>query len=86
LPHYTRSAEVRLNPDVQAKLSRLADARGSDAEMLAREAIERFVDYDEWFIREVEKGLAQIDWGQLLSHEEVGKRLEKLLAGKHSRA
>ena len=86
MPHYTRSAEVRLNPDVQAKLSRLADARGSDAEMLAREAIERFVDYDEWFIREVEKGLAQIDWGQLLSHEEVGKRLEKLLAGKHSRA
>jgi len=86
LPHYTSSAEVRLNPDVQAKLSRLADARGSDAEMLAREAIERFVDYDEWFIREVEKGVAQIDRGQLLSHEEVGKRLEKLLAGKHSRA
>jgi len=54
--------------------------------MLAREAIERFVDYDEWFIREVEKGVAQIDRGQLLSHEEVGKRLEKLLAGKHSRA
>ena len=86
MPHYTSSAEVRLNPDVQAKLSRLADARGSDAEMLAREAIERFVDYDEWFIREVEKGVAQIDRGQLLSHEEVGKRLEKLLAGKHSRA
>jgi len=78
--------EVRLHPDVQAKLSRLADARGSDAEMLAREAIERFVDYDEWFIREVEKGLAQIDRGQVLSHEEVGTRLEKLLTGKHSRA
>jgi predicted transcriptional regulator len=78
--------EVHLNPEVQAKLSRLADARGSDAEILAREAIERFVDYDEWFIREVEKGLAQIDRGQVLSHEEVGKRLEKLLAGKHSRA
>jgi len=42
--------EVHLNPDVQDKLSRIAAARGSDAEMLAREAIERFVDYDEWFI------------------------------------
>jgi predicted transcriptional regulator len=83
LPHYTSSAEVRLNPDVQAKRSRLADARGSDAEMLAREAIERFVDYDEWFIREVEKGLAQIERGQVLSHKEVGARLEKLLR-KHS--
>jgi predicted transcriptional regulator len=28
---------------------------------LAREAIERFADYDDWFVREVEKGLAQID-------------------------
>jgi predicted transcriptional regulator len=78
--------EVRLNPDVQAKLSRLADASGSDAEILAREAIQRFVDYDEWFIREVEKGVAQIDRDQVLSHEEIGTRLERLLTGKHSRA
>jgi predicted transcriptional regulator len=41
--------EVHLNPDVQDKLSRLAAARACYAEMLAREAIERFVDYDEWF-------------------------------------
>jgi predicted transcriptional regulator len=57
------NTEVQLNPDVQAKLSQLAAAGGSSAEILAREAIERFVDYDEWFIREVEKGLAQIERG-----------------------
>jgi predicted transcriptional regulator len=77
--------EVHLNPDVQDKLTRIAAARGSDAEMLAREAIERFVDYDEWFIREVEKGLASADRGELLSHAEVGARLEKRLAEKQSR-
>jgi predicted transcriptional regulator len=74
-----------LNPDVQDKLSRMAAARGSDAEILAREAIERFVDYDEWFVREVKKGLASADRGGLLSHEEVGARLEKRLAEKQSR-
>jgi predicted transcriptional regulator len=47
--------EVSLNPDVQAKLARLAAERGSDAVALAREALERFVDYDEWFVCEVEK-------------------------------
>jgi predicted transcriptional regulator len=77
--------EVHLNPDVQAKLRRIAAARGSDAELLAREAIERFVDYDEWFIREVEKGIASADRGKLLSHEEVGARLEKRIAEKHLR-
>ena len=42
--------EVTLSPDVQSKLARLAAERGREAEVLAREAIERFVDYDEWFV------------------------------------
>jgi predicted transcriptional regulator len=76
--------EVDLRPDVQLKLRRIAAARGRDAELLAREAIERFVDYDEWFLREVEKGLAAADRGELLTHEEVGARLEALLIEKNS--
>lgn len=78
--------EVHLTPDVQIKLARLAAQRGRDAEMLAREAIERFVDYDEWFIREVEKGLASADRGELLTHAEVEARMEELLSDKQSRA
>ncbi len=42
------------------------------------------MDYDEWFIREVEKGVAAADSGELLTHEEVGTRLERLLAEKRS--
>ena len=78
--------EVRLDPDVQAKLLRIAAERGRNAEVLAQEAIEHFVDHDEWFIREVEKGLAEIDRGEVLTHEEVGARLEKLIAEKQSPA
>ena len=77
--------EVHLTPALQAKLTRLATERGRDSEALALEAIERFVDYDEWFIHEVEKGLASADRGELLTHEEVGTRLEKLIAEKLSR-
>lgn len=76
--------EVHLNPDMQAKLTRLAAERGRNTETLVQEAIARFVDYDEWFIREVEKGLASADRGDLLTHEEVGTRLEKLIADKQA--
>jgi len=38
------------------------------------------VDYDDWFIREVEAGLAQIDAGQVLAHDTVGTRLAKKVA------
>jgi predicted transcriptional regulator len=62
-----------------AKLTRIAHERGMDAEAVAREAIERLVDYDDWFLREVDKGVAQVDRGETLSHEDVGARLEKRL-------
>ena len=78
--------EVRLNPDIEARLARIATEQGRNAEVLAQEAIEHFVDHDEWFIREVEKGLAEIDRGEVLTHEEVGARLEKLIAEKQSPA
>lgn len=77
--------EVTLSPDLEAKLTRIAHERGIDAQVLAREAIERLLDYDDWFVREVEKGLAQIERGGTLSHEEVGARLDKRLADKPPR-
>jgi predicted transcriptional regulator len=76
--------EVHLNPDMQAKLARLAAEQGRNTEALVQEAIPRFVDYDEWFIREVEKGLASADRGELLTHEDVGARLEKLIVEKQA--
>jgi predicted transcriptional regulator len=42
-----------------------------------QEAIERFVDYDEWFLREVEKGLAAADRGELIDQEEIGKLINR---------
>ena len=77
--------DVILSPALQAKLTRIAHERGTDAQALAREAIERLIDYDDWFVREVEKGLAQIERGEVLSHEEVGARLEKRLTEKQPR-
>lgn len=74
--------EVHFSPDTQAKLNQLAAQSHRNPESLVQEAVERLIDYDAWFLREVEKGLAQIDAGELLEHEEVGRRLEKLIAEK----
>jgi predicted transcriptional regulator len=74
--------EVTLSAELQAKLARIAQERGTNPQELAREAIERMVDYDDWFVREVEKGLGQVEAGQTLTHEDVGARLAKHLASK----
>jgi predicted transcriptional regulator len=77
--------ELNVPPDLQTKLARAAEQRGIAAETLVLEAIERAVEYDGWFLREVERGLAQIERGQVLTHEEVGARLEKRVAEKQRR-
>ena len=53
---------------------------------LVVEAVERLIDYDAWFVAEVDKGLAQAESGQTLSHEDVGIRLQKHIAAKRSAA
>jgi predicted transcriptional regulator len=71
--------DVILPVDVEAKLSRLAAEQGRDRDSLVVEAVERMVDHDAWFVAEVEKGLADLDRGEVLSHEDLGKRIEERL-------
>jgi len=73
--------EVDLTPDLEAKLARLAAEQGRDTGALVREAVERLVNYDEWFVREVEKGLAAADRGELIDHEEIGKLIAQRYPG-----
>jgi predicted transcriptional regulator len=73
--------EVPLTPDLQAKLSRLAAQQGRASEALILEAVERLVSYDEWFIREVEKGLAAADRGELTNHDDVRNLIRQRYPG-----
>jgi predicted transcriptional regulator len=68
--------EVHLSPDLQGKRARMAAERGCDSASLVEEAVERFVDYDEWFAREVEKGLAAADRREFIEHDEVRKVID----------
>ena len=73
--------EIPLTPDLQAKLSRLAVQQGRPTEALVVEAVERLVNYDEWFLREVQRGLAAADRGELIDHEEVRKLIDQRYPG-----
>jgi predicted transcriptional regulator len=73
--------EVRLKPDLQAKLTRLATQQGRDSEALVVEAVERMVNYDEWFLQEVEKGLAAADRGEFVEHEDIRKLIDRRYPG-----
>ena len=70
--------EVRLNPELEAKLARIAAERGHGAET----PIEgRFVDYDEWFSRQAEEGLSAAAEGRFIEHREVRNLIDSRYSG-----
>jgi predicted transcriptional regulator len=73
--------QVELTPDQQARLSNMAAAQGCAEEALVREAVDRFLSYDEWFVREVEKGLAAADRGEFVEDEEIRKMIDSRYPG-----
>jgi predicted transcriptional regulator len=72
--------ELHLSRELEGKLAAAASRRGVSVEELAHESLERALDYDDWFLREVEAGLVQVDAGQTLTHEAMGARLAEKLA------
>jgi len=73
--------DVPLNPDLQAKLSRLAAEQGRASESLVVEAVERMVNHEEWFLREVNKGLAAAERGEFVNHADVRKMIDERYPG-----
>lgn len=63
--------QVHFPPELEGKLNRIAAEQGKDSEVLVCEAVERLVGYDEWFVREVDKGVAAADRGEFVEDADV---------------
>jgi predicted transcriptional regulator len=69
---------VNLTPEQEARLVEFAARDGRTPDQLLREALDRFFEADSDFVEAVVKGLASLDRGEGLTHEEVGKRIDRL--------
>lgn len=68
---------VRLEPELEQRLDRLAEATQRSKSFLAAQAIRDFVDLNEWQVREIRNATAEADQGDFASEEEVQEVLEK---------
>ena len=70
--------EVHFAPDTEAQLKRFAASKGKDAAQVVEEAIARMLQRQAGFIEGVNRGIAAADRGDLLEHDEVLNRIERL--------
>ena len=61
-----KATSVRLDDDTLARVGQMAEAMDRPRAWLMAEAIKQYVSREEWFIREVEKGVQAADEGRLV--------------------
>ena len=62
---------VHTRPETKRKLEALARATKRTKSALANEALDQYVSHQEWLIREIERGVAAADAGELVEDAEV---------------
>ena len=62
---------IRLDEDVKARLDSLAESTNRSRSFLAAEAIQTFVEINEWQIGEIQTALDEADAGKFASDKEV---------------
>ena len=71
-----KATSVRLDDETLNRVGKMAEAMDRPRAWLMAEAIRQFVAREEWFIREVEKGVKAADDGHLTDHAEVRAKWE----------
>lgn len=71
--------EISFAPELEARLNRIASETGKGPDEVVRELVASYLDHDEWFRQEVAKGLASLDRGKFVSHDDVRRQMERIL-------
>jgi predicted transcriptional regulator len=59
------------------RIDRLASAMSRSRAWVVKQAMRRYLDDEEWFVREVQKGLKEADAGDVVDHEVVVRKWER---------
>jgi predicted transcriptional regulator len=65
------SVNLRIQPATKERLERLARATKRSKSYLVETAIENYLDLNEWQMKEIEKGLKEVEEDKLTPHDDV---------------
>ena len=62
---------VRADPDAKERLERFAKSTGPSRSFLAAEAINQYLEVNEWQVAGIKQAIASLDRGEGVAHEQV---------------
>ncbi len=71
--------EIHLTPQTEAQLKEFAARKGKNAAQVVEETVSNMLERQARFIEGVKRGIASADRGDLIDHDEVASRIERIL-------
>ena len=62
---------VRVEPNVKKRLEKLARSTGRSRSFLAAQALNAYLDVNEWQVADIKRAIASLDRGEGISHKDV---------------
>ena len=72
-----KATTIRIDNDTLGRIDGLANTLSRSRSWVINQAIERFLDYEEWFVQEVKDGLDEVERGEIATDEEVAATFRK---------
>jgi predicted transcriptional regulator len=73
---------IRMDADTLKRLDGIARALSRSRAWVINQAVQRYLDYEEWYVGAIRQGLKDAEAGELVEHDSVTRRWEKKRAAK----
>ena len=72
-----KNASIRMDAEKLARVDNIAKAVNRSRAWVINQAVDRYLEYEEWFVQQVQQGLDEADQGQFATDQQVKKRFAK---------
>jgi len=72
-----KTTTVRMADELLERVDGIAKTLNRPRSWVVTQALDRFVNYEEWFLQEVQAGLAEVERGEVATTEEVTRAFLK---------
>jgi predicted transcriptional regulator len=72
-----KNASIRMDTEKLARVDSIAKAVNRSRAWVINQAVDRYLEYEEWFVQQVQQGLDEANQGQFATDQEVKKRFAK---------
>lgn len=72
-----KATTVRIDDEMIGRVDGLASSMNRSRSWVIKEAIKRYLEYEEWYVQEVRDGLKEVEQGEVATQDEVADKFRK---------